>query len=422
MKSGIIKKLALPRKTMISRPNNRRSPSILFIVSSDYDSLLKKGVASMILERDEGGFFEKVFNFHPYGSKTQTLNLNETHRLIELGPDYSCYFSQKYELGRILNLIPRIALTIKTLFSLVRREHIGVIRATDPFWCGFYAWVVSRLTGVPFCISIHADYDKCYRLDGRKGGVPILLKILERFVLPRAHLVMPISEYLRNLVRNHGVASEKIRIFPHGVNVERFHHPPVINLTNEFLIPKDKKILCMVGRLSRQKYVYDVIEVARRLVQERDDFILIFVGDGEERKGLELIVEKERLFPNVRIMGFQSNERVAAILSQSYLAFCLLAGLALIEACVVGVPAVCYDIEWHTELIKNGETGLIVKEGDLDALTERVIYLLDHPEEAKKMGARACEIAIIRHDILRTSEIKNNCYREILNHGFLTYR
>jgi len=63
---------------MISRPNNKKGASILFILSSDYDSLLEKGVASMILERDEGGFFKKVFNVHPYASKTQTFDLNET--------------------------------------------------------------------------------------------------------------------------------------------------------------------------------------------------------------------------------------------------------------------------------------------------------------------------------------------------------
>jgi glycosyltransferase involved in cell wall biosynthesis len=369
----------------------------------------------MILERDEGGFFKKVFNVHPYASRTQSLDLNETHRLIEFGPDYPLPFLN-FKFGKPINYFLKSTSIIKVLTRLIKQEHIDLIRATDPFWCGFYAWAASKFTGIPFCVSIHADYDKCYRLDGKKNGIPLPYRILERFVLPRAQLVMPISEYLGRLVKNYGVASEKIRILPHGVNMERFQYPPPINLANEFLIPKDKKILCMVGRLSRQKYVYDTLEVVRRLAQERDDFILVFVGDGEERKGLELQVEEKRLSSNVKIVGFQSNERVAAILSQSYLAFCLLAGFSLIEACVAGVPVVCYDIEWHTELIKNGENGLIVREGDLDVLTKRVIYLLEHPEEAREMGARAREMVLTKHNVLRTSEVKKNCYRELLSH------
>ncbi len=57
---------------------------------------------------------------------------------------------------------------------------------------------------------------------------------------------------------------------------------------------------------------------------------------------------------------------------------------------------------------------MIVREGDLDVLTERVIYLLDHPNKAKEMGDKARELAIVRHNISHTSEIKKNCYRELL--------
>ena len=43
----------------------REDLAILFIVSSDYASLKEKGVASMILERDEGGFFKRFLMFIP---------------------------------------------------------------------------------------------------------------------------------------------------------------------------------------------------------------------------------------------------------------------------------------------------------------------------------------------------------------------
>ena len=66
--------------------------SILFIVPSDYISLQDKGVASMIFERDESGFFNKAINIHPSALKTQDIDLNETHRLIEFGSDYPYRF------------------------------------------------------------------------------------------------------------------------------------------------------------------------------------------------------------------------------------------------------------------------------------------------------------------------------------------
>lgn len=167
--------------------------SLIFITPGNYISLLEKGVASMILERDEGGFFKKVFNVHPYALKTQTLKLNETHQLIEFGPEHPFSFPN-FKFIKLINYLLKPLIVIKALTQLVRREHIDVIRATDPYLCGFYAWTVRRLTGVPFCVSIHTDYDKTYRLSGRKRGAPFLFKMLERFILPRAQLVMPIRK------------------------------------------------------------------------------------------------------------------------------------------------------------------------------------------------------------------------------------
>ena len=63
--------------------------SALFLVPSDYASLREKGTASMILERDEGGFFKKVFSVHPYASQTQTVDLNEVHTVVEFGAGLS---------------------------------------------------------------------------------------------------------------------------------------------------------------------------------------------------------------------------------------------------------------------------------------------------------------------------------------------
>jgi len=220
--------------------------SILFIVPSDYTSLLEKGVASMILERDERGFFRKVFTVHPYALKTQILELNDTHQLIEFGPNYPFSFLN-FEFVKFINYLLKPIPVVKALIHLIKREHIGLIRATDPFWCGFYAWVASKLTGIPFCISIHADYDKCYQLAGKKSGTPSLFKILEKFVLPRAKLVMPIRDYLVSTLLRKGVVPDRIRVIPHGVGIQDFLIPETEDIYKIFGIPVGKKILSFVG-------------------------------------------------------------------------------------------------------------------------------------------------------------------------------
>lgn len=391
----------------------RDTPSILFIVPSDYTSLLEKGVVSLILERDERGFFKKVFSVHPHASKTQTLDLNEVHQLIEFGHDYPLSFLNS-KMGGIINYFIKPVPLIKTLSKLIKREHIDLIRATDPFWCGFYAWVVSKLTGIPFCVSIHADYDKCYSLNKRKGGTPPIYRILEKFVLPRTQLLMPIREYLAQKMLNKGVKRERIRVIPHGVDIEMFLQEETDDIHKNFGIDPRKRVLSFVGRLANENYVYDMIDLTKRLSKLGNDFIVLLVGDGPEKEGLEAVVQEYNLSSLVMFTGFQPRKKVISIRRQSSLALCLMGGLSLIEACAAGCPPVSYNIEWHYELVKNGETGFLVNENDLDALTEAVRYLLDHPREAKEMGEKARQLAMIQHRIAYTSEIKINCYKKLL--------
>jgi glycosyltransferase involved in cell wall biosynthesis len=173
-------------------------------------------------------------------------------------------------------------------------------------------------------------------------------------------------------------------------------------------------LISFVGRLAKENFVFDIIEMVRLLSKKRKDFVVLFVGDGPERGKLQELVQEYDLSSTVIFSGFQARDKVISIRRQSFLALCLMGGLSLIEACAAGCPTISYDTEWHHELIKNGETGFLIKEGDLDALMKAVIYLLDHPEEACKMGTRARELAITRHELSHTSEVKRNCYKELL--------
>ena len=64
-------------------------------------------------------------------------------------------------------------------------------------------------------------------------------------------------------------------------------------------------------------------------------------------------------------------------------------GRGLTEACLAGVPIVAYDYDWQGEVIRSGETGELVSEGDWQEMALKARYLLDNPVLAKKMGQQA---------------------------------
>jgi len=393
-------------------------PRILFLVQSDLESLRLKGVDSLILERDERGFFERVVTVHPFAMADRTLALNPTHVVVEFG------------VGRLLapglarwaraGVLPLALLgVLARLIRLARVERIDLIRATDPYVMGVLAWALSRATGRPFCVSLHADYAKNFAINPKRGFSKWLRTLsawCPDFVLPRADMVLPISEYLARPLLAEGVRAEKVRIIPHGVELDPDIGLAASDLDGRLSTADGKALVSVVARMSTETYVFDVLEVARNLSRRRDDFRVVIVGSGpEEDRVRGQIAADEDLRRAVVLLGFQPRALGLALRQRSRAAMCLLGGFSLLEACAARCPVVAYDVEWHGEVVENGRSGFLVREHDIDGATRAVEHLLDQPEVARAMGERARAIVCERYSLERTIERKRESYRELLD-------
>lgn len=395
-------------------------PRILFLIPSDYASLKKKGVLHMIFERDEFGFFESVTTVHPITPKTQVIKLNDTHTVYEFGFDALLGACKSRALKRILAPV-YLPWLILRIHRLIKQEKINLIRATDPYVMGMLAWILSRMNKrLKFCISLHADYDKLFELDGARGGVTILgsrwlAKMLERFVLSHAPMVLPIRDTLADYAIRSGANPETIRVIPHGIDLTPFRNTLPANARVSFGIGADIKMLGFAGRISNENYLDDMLTMVKGLAKKRSDFVLLIAGGGNEDQRLKSEVETNSILQrHIRLLGFLSRERVIALRRVADVNICLMAGFSLIEACAAAHPVVSYDVEWHHELVRNSETGYLLPEHNVDALVDAVNTLLEQPDAARKMGNRAQELAFERHDVGVTSAIKVCCYRELL--------
>lgn len=392
---------------------------ILFIVPAEYEALKAKGVDEMILERDEGGFFKRVITVHPFCEATKVIVLNERHIIYEVGFDLIPLFKGSRWI-KLLQAPLHFFRVMATIFGAIRRHNVSLIRANDPYWMGLFARLTSRISSIPYCISVHADYDKRVDLDPSAISMAKLLGSyrlghwLEKSAYRDATLVMPIRESLGVKAVEHGAEAKKIRVIPHGIDLSSFHFPMKHNIGQLFSLPR-KSILSFVGRLSRENYVDDILELARRLAIVRQDFIVVMVGGGKEEFRLKALVQNDPvLATTVKLVGFQDRDVCLDLRRASAVSLCLMGGFSLIEACAAGRPVVAYDVEWHKELVEEGKTGFLLAEGDMTALTEAVCRLLDDPVQAERMGAAARKRVFCNHDLAETSKIKIKAYGEIL--------
>lgn len=172
----------------------------------------------------------------------------------------------------------------------------------------------------------------------------------------------------------------------------------VIGNARSFVMPKpaklENKTVIAVGRYSYQKGFERLIAAWHQVCQHVDDWKLHLVGDGELREELQQQIEALNLKDQV-ILGKAETDMLTVYKNASVLAMSSrYEGLpmVLLEAQAAGLPIVSFQCKCGPkDVIADGVDGFLVNEGDVDALAEKLIKLMNDEALRKKMGAAAYE-------------------------------
>jgi glycosyltransferase involved in cell wall biosynthesis len=158
----------------------------------------------------------------------------------------------------------------------------------------------------------------------------------------------------------------------------------------------ENKQVIAVGRYDFQKG-FDMLIEAWRLVYDRfPDWKLKIIGDGEMRNELEILVDKYRLGTFIELKKSISDilpeylEASILVMSSRYEGF----GLVLIEAMSVGLPVIAFACKCGPkDIITHEKDGLLVPEGDIKALADKIIWMMANEKKRQEMGIHALEKA-----------------------------
>lgn len=176
-----------------------------------------------------------------------------------------------------------------------------------------------------------------------------------------------------------------------------------------------EKVIVSVSRLHYQKDIGSLIKAAYLL--NNKDVKFLIVGDGPERKELEKLTEKLDLKGRVDFLG--NREDVGRILSLSDV-FVLSTNwegqpLVILEAWASKKPVVASNVHGVKDLVENGKTGLLFRHKDPADLANKIDYLLDNKEVAKRMGENGYNLVKSKYTTSIMSENYQMLYKETLN-------
>lgn len=165
-----------------------------------------------------------------------------------------------------------------------------------------------------------------------------------------------------------------------------------------------KTVFSFVGRLNRDKGVFELLEAFQRLCTGRNDVALLQIGDmeGELPPHLEAVRQNK----NVVLTGW-TNEVPKYISASDILVHpSYREGFSMViqQAMAMEIPVVTTDIPGPSEVIEPNVSGLLAKARDVETLYNCMKWMLEHPEEREQMGKagrKRCEEKFNRERMLR---------------------
>ena len=289
--------------------------------------------------------------------------------------------------------------------KIIREWHPDVIHTHFAVPAGATAWMLNRLTGVPYVMTAH--------LGDVPGGTPEKTAKWFKWIFPftppiwkRAAKVVAVSEFTRQLALQS--YSVDVRVIPNGVDLEKInpgnielHTPPQI---------------VFAGRFMKQK---NLIQIVRTLSSLKDlSWNCVLIGDGPLRKEIEREIKNHELESRITLTGWIKPEQVLDWYARSDIMFMpsLSEGLPVVgvQGLAMGLALVLSCAGGNVELIQNGENGYLIEVDDALEYEKSLRTLLSDSEACLAARIASRQIAH-RFNINSIVESYANIFTQVSN-------
>lgn len=304
---------------------------------------------------------------HPY-----VFELDKNIRTIDLNIQLHLIYKNK-GVKKYLEYVIKEYRLYRKLWKQISLLNPDIITCTIP--SEFYRLINTNKFRSSFVIESHMSNLICFNYK-----LPYFLKTLihnyDMKILQKANCIVALTE---------GDAKEW-----HSYNNNVAVIPNIVHLNKSSVFSDySQKHVIFVGRLTKQKGITSLLEIWNLVHHRHADWVLDIYGDGEMKEWLiENISEKSNVVihePTPDIFQCYTNSSILVVTSE-YEPF----GLVILEAMGCGLPVVSFDCPYGPrDIITDEVDGYLVKAEDCLTFTDKVCYLIEHPEERRRMGKNA---------------------------------
>lgn len=305
------------------------------------------------------------------------------------------------------------------LVNFIRKERIDVIH-THNVTSNFYGRLACLFSRRGYVITtIHADVYHEHLSSFKSKIIGFIISRTDLYMTGLSHRLLPISEHLRNKLMENGVKREKINTILSGSVVSDVERAPSIRKNNTLKgieMGPDEKVVGTVGRLVPLKNHRMFIDAARKVLEKGLKVKFLIIGDGILLDDLKSYVKSLNLSDQIIFTGWLNNLEDVYPLMSIYVTCPTSEGFGLtpLEAMRYSIPVVATRVGGLTEIIKDGENGILIESNDVSGLADEILYLLNNPQKSIEIGLEGRRFLAAEFPISKTAEKIYEVYKSVV--------
>ncbi|MBI5870704.1 MAG: glycosyltransferase family 4 protein [Actinobacteria bacterium] len=288
--------------------------------------------------------------------------------------------------------------TIRFLRAAVARSAPEIIHTHGPRASFFMGLTLFGRRRIPLVASAHGSYSQFSFGHETEFGVlkskarGLQYRWIDRLTGRLADLFIAVCEATRkDIVEGLGVPEAKVVVVHNGIEDHRADAATVKALRAGLGYESGNRLVVFVGRVAFHKGVGYLADAAESVLMKLPEARFLVVGEGPMEEALRQRAEKPPLIGRFTLMGMRTNALEIIAMADLLVLPSLSEGLplSLLEAAMSGKAMVASNVGGVSEVVVEGETGLLVNPRDSDALATAISSLLNNDDERENMGAAA---------------------------------
>ncbi len=267
--------------------------------------------------------------------------------------------------------------------SLCKKNNYDLINTHFAIPSGPTGIILSKLFKIPHVLTIIGGdiYDPSKRLSPHKN---IVLNRIISYIVNKSDKVIAISKDTKERTIKYYEVEKEINIVHYGLELPNFEK----HTRSELGLSDDDFILIAVGRLIKRKGLKYLIKAIEKLDDGR--IKLLIIGDGPDKENLKALSRELKIDSQVNFLGpiwgdkkFQylhaSDVFVLPSLHEGF-------GIVFLEAMYCGLPIITTNYGGQRDFIIDTENGFLVPVGNVDALADKIRFLLTNEKVRHKIS------------------------------------